>query len=459
MLNDRFSRRKKKAARKEVSNLIFDLGSGGGFSPDNKLRRGYYRQQERAKKKAFSRLKIVALIIGILFVATGVSMAFYFYSQMQSSVITDSSVLNELSPAEDNVEYVLLAGDFAVEDFAVEDGEALGASAANPSVKNNPTSLFLMRVDNNSQAMSLMAIPSNLLVELSDGETHRVADASSMNGDGALVNAVASALEVPITQFSKIDKHALVRLVDALGGVSISSAKSGDTRNISGEEALVIAQTKNDSENQIERMKNNGELIRGVFACLLEGKSGGILGNAQLVVQNIKSTFNLGDYMYYKGRYKNSLVENSTFNILPTHSYVSDKSGVEYSELLTQEWQAQKSLFMGGKASEIVDSKQQSIDPGSFTITVRNGGGVEGAASKFTDAFKKGGFNVTVTDNASTYAYDETLIIYQDKSLNGKAEAVRSYLEIGRSVLDYGYYTYDSDILVVLGSDIASYLD
>ena len=454
MLNNKFTRSKKKAKGKEVSNLISDLNSGGGYSPENKLKRSYYRQQERAKKKVFTRLKVVALIIGILFVASGVSTAFYFNSQMQSSVISDSSVLNELSPAEDNVEYVLLAGD-----FAVEDNESLDTSATNPAVKNNPTSLFLMRVDNNSQAMSLMAIPSNLLVELSDGETHRVADASSMYGDGALVNAVASALEVPITQFSKIDKHALARLVDALGGVSISSAYPGDTRNISGEEALVLAQTKSDKENQIERMKNNGTLIRGVFTGLLDSRGQGILGNAQLLVQNIKSTFDLGDYMYYKERYKNSLLENSTFNILPTQSYVSDQSGVEYSELLTQEWQAQKLLFMDGKAGEIVDAKQQSIDPGSFTITVRNGGGVEGAASRFTEAFKKGGFNVTVTDNASTYAYGETLIIYQDKALNDKAEAVRSYLEIGRSVIDYGYYTYDTDILVVLGSDIASYLD
>ena len=448
------NRRKKKGTRKEVSNLISDLDSGVAYDTENKLKTNYYTQQVRAKERAYGRLKIVALIIGILIVATGVSMAFYFNSQMQSSVITDSSVLNELSPAEDNVEYVLLTGD-----FALDDNESVATSAKSPSIKNNPSSIFLMRVDNNSQFISMLAIPSNLLVELGDGDTHRLADSSSVNGDGALVSTVSKVLDVPITQFSKIDKNALLNIVDALGGISVTFSESADTRNIGGEEALALAQTKDDKENQVARMKNNNVLIHGVFNGLLDSDNQGFLGYAQLLVQNIKSTFDLGDYMYYKDRYKGSLLENYTFNILPTQSYVSTKSGIEYSELLTQEWKNQKALFMDGKAGEIVDSKQQGVNPGSFTITVRNGGGVEGAAAKFTDAFKKGGFNVAVTDNASAYAYDETLVVYQDKALKNKAEAVRSYLEIGRCVLDYGYYTYDTDILVVLGSDIASYLD
>ena len=93
------------------------------------------------------------------------------------------------------------------------------------------------------------------------------------------------------------------------------------------------------------------------------------------------------------------------------------------------------------------------VDPGSFTITVRNGSGVTGGASQIADALKDRGFDVTETGNTDTYAYDETLVVYNDDAYEAAAETVVSSLGMGRTVAGAGFYTFDTDVLVVLGKD------
>lgn len=63
-----------------------------------------------------------------------------------------------------------------------------------------------------------------------------------------------------------------------------------------------------------------------------------------------------------------------------------------------------------------------SVDPASFSITVNNGGGVEGAALDASELLKNAGFNVTEVGNAAQAVYDSTLVVYQKEDDEAKAE-------------------------------------
>ena len=53
----------------------------------------------------------------------------------------------------------------------------------------------------------------------------------------------------------------------------------------------------------------------------------------------------------------------------------------------------------------------------------------------------------------SVYVYDETLVVYNDDAFEAAAETVVASLGLGRTVPGAGFYTFDTDVLVVLGKD------
>ena len=79
--------------------------------------------------------------------------------------------------------------------------------------------------------------------------------------------------------------------------------------------------------------------------------------------------------------------------------------------------------------------------------------GVEAVQGQIADALKDRGFDVTETGNTDTYVYDETLVVYNDDAFEAAAETVVASLGLGRTVPGAGFYTFDTDVLVVLGKD------
>lgn len=96
----------------------------------------------------------------------------------------------------------------------------------------------------------------------------------------------------------------------------------------------------------------------------------------------------------------------------------------------------------------------KDIDPGSFTIIIENGAGIDGAASMLSDKLKRMGFNVIDSHNADSNVYKETLIIYGDQSMKQNAIAIMNSINNGRIVNGEGLYNMTSDILIIIGADL-----
>ena len=110
-------------------------------------------------------------------------------------------------------------------------------------------------------------------------------------------------------------------------------------------------------------------------------------------------------------------------------------------------------ICMAKTQYSFTDDQTKLGAPRDFTITVRNGAGITGAAAQMSEQLQADGFNVVDVGNTDSPAYSETLIIYKDSAFEPAAQAVLQSLTNGRVVNGGDYYTFDSDILVVLGSD------
>ena len=55
--------------------------------------------------------------------------------------------------------------------------------------------------------------------------------------------------------------------------------------------------------------------------------------------------------------------------------------------------------------------------------------------------------------NTDTAVYTETLVVYKSDEFEAAAQSVTEALGLGRLVQDVSFYQFDSDVLLILGSD------
>ena len=94
-----------------------------------------------------------------------------------------------------------------------------------------------------------------------------------------------------------------------------------------------------------------------------------------------------------------------------------------------------------------------TTDPGSFTITLKNGGGITGAAASMESTLTSKGFKISETGNTDTSVYSETLVIYNSSDAQPAAQTVLDAMGVGRLVQNTGAYSFGTDVLVILGKD------
>jgi hypothetical protein len=103
-------------------------------------------------------------------------------------------------------------------------------------------------------------------------------------------------------------------------------------------------------------------------------------------------------------------------------------------------------------ATATVGPGTSGLKPKDVTLTVRNGAGVSGLAKVGADVFTKAGFAVSETGNMNQFVYSKSLIVFP-KGREAEAGLVRETLGYGDVVPAAGMYTFNTDILVVIGKD------
>ena len=385
----------------------------------------------------------------------------------------------------------------------------LGA-VAEPLEKAGPDLVLLVYADRAAGKLAIVNIPSSLQVTV-DNAQRRLGDVAEI-GDAAFIRAVQNFAKVDISHFIKIEKGGLAAIVDALDGIEVTldqvidDPHAGDTYlpvgtyTLNGAGTLTYLRCDNLALGIEDQLKNQVN-----FAALLVSRVFSVDGSLATFIDSIDSYFqtdlSLADFEGLASWLSGKDAGDITCTPLP--GYMTSTAGVvdlgESLYVCASDDMAQIiEALEGGQEPAVNEADRvELVEPASFTIEVQNGTDISGAASATADTLTSKGFRVERAGNAEQQVYNETLVIYKANDRQGakkssdaapetdivydedgepieeayveetlasaggndngvgyaRAMTVIDALELGRAVEAGAYYSFDTDILVIIGYD------
>ncbi|MBE6470765.1 MAG: LytR family transcriptional regulator [Coriobacteriaceae bacterium] len=393
---------------------------------------------------------IVVIVVAAIAIAAGVASCVFQGSVNNRMALQDAAVAEALV-APENAEdpyYLLFAGSF--DDAAQTAGEA--------------DVLMLVRADTASGKATIISIPSNLIWTLSDGSNGFIGRELAVGGDAGLVRTVADFAGVGIAHFATTDAAGFVKLVDALGGIDVELTEEVDdpeagsiylpagTQTLTGEQALVACKAK----NYLNGYETRAQVQMKVLAAIVRKAGAGEgLGARQSTLDAIAGTFQTDlstqAVIDLLGRYGSAAAEDVYQARVP--GYSGYEGGELQFSVAPNGWKTMMEKVNAGSDPNEKSEAVQSVDPSKYTLTVKNGAGVAGAASECAEALEAAGYKVKETGNTDQFAYNETLVVYKDEKNAAVAEAIADALGVGRPVEAGIYYEFSTDLQVIVGQD------
>lgn len=445
------SRRSRRATRGYVDQV--DVAATSGESDADYARRtgrrGYVEQiQAQARKRRLMVAAIIAVAVAAVAVFAGTS-AYFAFSDSRLS-LGDSNAKDALAaPAEGEPYYALCT---AVLGTATEPDNPAGEAYQ------------VVRIDEAARVLTFVSVPPQIMVSLSDGQVHPLSDARAIGGDAELIDQVEALLGVEISHFARTDAAGLAQLVDIVGGVpvdvtaEVDDPRAGITVLKSGQQtldagqALTLLRASNYTDGLLTQAK-----MRAAFTVNLAGRATSgeglsfpsVIGDGAAAVSTDWSSAQLialGDKL-------RPLTEATVYAaVVPGR--VTEADGVATYEVAGEDLAAMMEAVKAGAAPESAEGNVANVDRTAITVEVRNGSGIQGAAARCGELLTSDGYKVEAVGNVDDgTAYPETLVIYQGNENEIAAKAVVSDLSAGRVVNGGDFYTFNTDVLVIIGQD------
>lgn len=441
------SRRHQRAQRGYVNNV---MPGAAGPSARSGYAGGLDFSPGQRRRSVAKRAGVVVLVIAVLAaVAIGVG-AFTLFGNLDSKLsLKNSDAASALTAAKSSSPFYTLV-------IADLDEEGM------PYSTDGPDAIALVRTDASSNAITVVAIPSEVQVALKDGKYYPLREAATREGDASVVNAVNNFADISINHVVKVDAEGVVQLVDALGGVDVElpeevdDPRAGDIylpagqQHLDGASVLVAARGANFAEADQTQASIRNELLTKVSLAMLSGGKAGLVSLIDKVGDTFDTDMSSTDVLSLADSLRGVSASDVRFGVVPGYS-TDDGSSTSYTVSNTA-WSAMMQRVEAGESPTVVE-EAATTDSSSFDITIRNGGGITGAASSMSDALTAKGFNVAETGNTDTSVYSETLVIYDSSDQQAAAQTVLNAMGVGRLVANTGSYTFDTDVLVILGKD------
>lgn len=409
------------------------------------VQRDYLQRSVSAgkRRKAFVG---VALAVVVLMVACFAAVFVYIGNIDSRLAISDGGALSGvLTPVdgtqEESAQYSVLAASY-------DDPNAVEAVA-------------LVRTDAASGQATVVSIPGSVL--LADGEG-TLSDAYSQGGDAGLAQAVEDLAGIQAVHYARTDASGLKNLVDALGGVTVTldsevrDPDAGDIvlpqgeQTLNGEQALFLCRANDYEQPDEGRAAHMAIVAAGMLSKISSLEGVDFYLKMDKVADCLKTDMNVRALGGFVKSLRGLELGSVMSGVMPTA--ISSQGGEKVVTVESDAWGAMMERVKQGQTpKENVADIVASVDAGSFGITVNNGGGIEGAAAQAAQILEDSGFKVESVGNANMQVYEETLVIYKDEKFAQQADAVVALLGCGRAVWDSVHYAFDTDVLVVIGSD------
>ena len=410
----------------------------------------YYERDARnrtVKSKLWIVLASALTVILALFVANIV----YKHAINGRMALDDSAINDVLFVPQSGTEgqYILLTGIYQESHEPVAYADAL----------------MLAHLNIEKKTITLIGIPSTIQVAAARDGALQLKATYAFQGDSALVSAIEDITGVEIAHYIRTDADGFQGIVNYMNGITcelLDDVYDVDINNetlkkgeqiLNSEDALYAARANDfllgEKVHQAhlgaltESFVRNGASHSGaslIFA--LDKMSHFIKTDLQVkdITELMTSLKDIQDFTFYKA-------------MLPINTLRLD-DGSEVISADKTRWEAMRErIGYGEQPTQDTADIISAVDSSSFDISINNGSSIEGAATKAADILKQHSYKVVDVGNAAMQVYDETLVIYKDDAHRAAAEATVAQLGIGRTVQDSVYYSFDSDVLVVIGAD------
>ena len=447
-----FSKRKQQSTSDtcDIGNLVsFDARS-----------RAEQRASLRVKNHASRRVRkprtwalpiVVVLLVVIVGAGIGAGYGFYAISVRSNEAIQSGDIKQALTPPKNkNASIVLLNVTLPQETYT--------------GLPDHTSLLALLRVDAKQQTFRIITLP--YFAYLKGRQDNSLARAAQ-RGDDALIRAVTIMTGVPVNHYMSISGPQFAELVDTLGGISATLPKDVDDpfagwrflhageQTLDGYDALVWARATNFPKALQTQAENQAMLVKALFKRLCDQTNGRSIGQSVDALQKyVRSDMPSNDIRTMVEAAASVDASYWEAHSLPGETVGELNPQAPQSAFVVYEKQTNQlvNCFLAdahpGKSAEA----RSDVDVSSFSIEIQNGTSKAGLAKDVGDYLMSRNCSVVTVGNAEQPIYKETLVVYQP-AFQDEANTVVSLLGFGRSVKNVGYYTMNSSVLVIVGSD------
>lgn len=278
----------------------------------------------------------------------------------------------------------------------------------------------LIALDASNARISVLWLPSNLRVYVAGYGYKSLSDAYNSVDDASFITAVSGTTGVEIAHYFKSSRPGMQRLASNL---ELDPELTGESY------ASALAQK------------------------LLESSSEQLSSYCSALESLVATDMSQSDLAAFLEQFRGLDVSNSYSSVeIPLDSEAADGDTVQVKadSLATMLKRVDGGLAPVATKSELSATNATRSET---SVTIWNGVGVSGIASDCATYLKDKGWQIESTGNAASFVYPETLVVYnydEDKEI---AELLVSDLGQGRAVRSAARYSFDGDILLVIGKD------
>lgn len=348
-------------------------------------------------------------------------------------------------------------------------------------------SIMLARIDPQEKKASIVSIPRDTLVDMGEYGQGKVNAARAYGGPTLAVQTVSALAGVPITHYAEIDFDGFSKIVDTLGGVEvnvpidINDSKAGGSLKagkqvLNGKQALILCRTRHSYDDygagDIYRAANQRLVLSAIANKLLSSDPVTIATSIQSLADSVTTDMKVEEIISIAQSMKGIDASKDIYTaVMPTYSQLIDDG---WYELIDEtEWDGMITRMDLGESPALKDdidkatgtilasagngaaNKESVLVDTTATIRLRNGSGTDGICSDALAILEKMGYSSNNIDvgNANSFEYSETLIIYRNPDKAKYAKGIAKKFKVGKAMQDNGEYLFDSDYLIILGSD------
>lgn len=374
--------------------------------------------------------------------------------------------------------YVLLMG--------VDRSEERVASGDGANYRSD--SMMLARIDPKDKKVAIVSIPRDTYVDL--GPEHgsdKINTAHFWGGPALAVKTVSKLAGVPISHYAEIDFNGFADAVNAVGGVEvdvpieINDPQAGGhlmpgRQTLNGDQALILCRSRHAYDKygagDLYRSANQRMVMSALAQKLLASDAITIANSIQALSKSVLTDMKIEEIIGIAQSMHGLDASKDIYSgIAPTDSKYTN--GMWYEILDEAGWAEMMERVKEGQPptdGDLIDDAtgtvMSSAGTGKIgngysvdrtqTIRLRNGNGKPEITSGAEQILRDMGYRKINTGKANKSDYPETLVVYKESKNRDYADQIVEALGHGRSLRDDGSYLFESDYLIVIGTDWTS---